>query len=273
MAELGTARSAADRPANGRLTAPTPPGSRRPPGPPRERRPALAALALVLMVGGALGAAYLVVQSGQRVGAIEIIRPVGAGERIPVSGMREVQVAVDGDLRYVPWSEAEQVGRYYAATAIPPGTLLSSAMVARTANLAAGKAVLGLELTGGQLPAGLRAGDRIDIYQVSDATQSCPGLPGTVLASGAVVMSISTPSPTSGSPATDVAVALDPVDAGQVACNAANGSVGVAEMPAGAARGRAGPSAASSVPPEPRHTPSRPTKAGHSSASPAPTAG
>ena len=121
----------------------TAPNGRRPPSAPRERRPALAALALVLIIGGALAAAYLVVRSGNRVAAIEVTQQVGAGQQIPLAAMREVQVA-PGGVGYVPWSEAAQVTQYYAATAIPPGTLLSAAMVTRTANLAAGRDVVGL---------------------------------------------------------------------------------------------------------------------------------
>ena len=52
---------------NGRR--PAAPGSRRPPRVTRERKPALAALALLLIAGGALGAAYLVLQNGHRVAA------------------------------------------------------------------------------------------------------------------------------------------------------------------------------------------------------------
>ena len=68
---------------NGRQ--PTAPGSRRPPHVARERKPALAALALLLIAGGALGAAYLVLQNGHRVAAIEITRQLGAGERVVVA--------------------------------------------------------------------------------------------------------------------------------------------------------------------------------------------
>ena len=110
---------------------PTAPANRRAPRAARERKPGLAALALLLIVGGALGAAYLVVQNGHRVAAIEITQPLGAGQRIPPNALREVEIAPGAGLGYVPWSEAGQVTQFYAATAIPPGTLLTSPMVAR----------------------------------------------------------------------------------------------------------------------------------------------
>ena len=129
---------------NGRR--PTAPGSRRPPQVARERKPALAALALLLIASGALGAAYLVLQNGHRVAAIEVTQQLGAGERIPPAALREVDIAAGGGLSYVPWSQAGQVTQFYAATAIPPGTLLTSPMVARVNGLASGKAVVGLAL-------------------------------------------------------------------------------------------------------------------------------
>jgi hypothetical protein len=213
---------------------PTAPGSRRPPQVVRERRPALAALALLLIVGGALAAAYLVLQNGHRVAAIEVTQQLGAGQQIPLGALREVDIAVSGGISYVPWSEAAQVSRFYAASVIPPGSLLTSSMVARVNGLASGKSVVGLALKDGQLPDGLQAGDHVNLYQVSDASQSCPGTPGSLLASNAVVLGISAPSAAASASAVDVRVALDPAAAGAVACNAANSNVGVAVLPGSA---------------------------------------
>lgn len=213
---------------------PTAPGRRRPPQVARERKPALAALALLLIVGGALGAGYLVLQNEHRVAAIEVTQQLGAGEQIPAGALQEVQIAVSGGVAYVPWSEAGQVSRFYAATAIPPGTLLTSPMVARVNGLASGKSVVGLALKDGQLPDGLQAGDHVDLYQVSDASQSCPGTPGSLLASNAVVLGISAPPAAASASAVDVRVALDPSAAGTVTCNAANSNVAVAVLPGSA---------------------------------------
>jgi len=211
--------------------APTAPGGRRPPSAPRERKPALAALAILLIVGGALGAAYLVIQNNHRVAAIEITQQIGIGQQIPVSAMREVEVAPGNGLGYVPWGQASQVTRFYAATSIPPGTLLSSAMVATVGNLARGREVVGLALKDGQLPSGLQVGDRINIYQVSDSAHACPGVPGSTLSSDAIVLGISPVPPALNDSAIDVRVALLPADAGAVACNAANGHIGIAVLP------------------------------------------
>jgi hypothetical protein len=234
---------------------PTAPAGRRLPGAARERKPALAALAVLLILGGALGAGWLAIQNGKRVAAIEISQQVGAGQRIPVSAMQPVQIAAGSGLAYVPWAEASQAARFFTVSAIPPGTLLTRAMVATTGTPVAGKAVLGLALKDGQLPRGLTSGEHIDIYQVSDAQETCPGGSGGTLAADAIVLAVGAPSATSGSTAVaDVEVALNPSDAGTVACNAANGIVGIAVLPDG------GPGAA---------TPAGPAGAGGPASAPA----
>jgi hypothetical protein len=213
---------------------PTAPGGRRPPSASRERKPLLAVLAVLLIAGGALGAYYLMTQNAKRVTAIEITRQLSAGQKIPLSAMQQVQITANSGVNYVPWSEAGQVAQFYAGNAIPPGTLLNGAMVVRASSLTNGKDVLGLALKDGQLPGNLQIGDRIDIYDVSNANENCPGTAGGTLSSDAVVLAVNTPSANSGSSANaDVVVAVDPATAGAVACNASNGIVGIAVLPGG----------------------------------------
>src|SRR5215471_5753301 len=166
---------------------PTAPAGRRAPSAPRERKPVLAALAVVLILGGAVGGYYLVTQNAKRVAAIEITQQVQAGQKIPLSAMQQVEIAANSGVSYVPWNEASQVAQFYAGNAIPPGTLLNNAMVVRASNVTAGRAVLGLALKDGQLPGSLQVGDHIDIYDVSDTNESCPGAPGALLSADAVV--------------------------------------------------------------------------------------
>ena len=260
----------------GAWSEPTAPAGRRLPGAPRERKPALAALAVLLILGGALGAGFLVLQSGQRVAAIEISQQVGAGQKIPLSAMQEIQVASGTGLSFVPWSQASQVAQFYAAGTIPAGTLLTEAMVGRAGNLTAGKAVVGLSLKDGQLPAGLQVGDHVDIYQVSDAPETCPGRSGSRLAANAIVLAVTRPASSSSSAVADVRVAVNPADDGAGACNASNGIVGIAVLPV---LGRAGSapassSAGSSTPAvQPGQTQSSTTPGGQASSTPSPGTG
>ena len=207
---------------------------------------------MLLILGGALGAGFLVIQSGKRVAAIEISQQIGAGQQIPLSALQQVQITAGSGLAYVPWAEASQVTRYFTVATIPPGTLLTREMVTTTGTSVAGRAVLGLALKDGQLPHGLQDGDHIDIYQVSDAQETCPGGSGGTLAADAVVLAIGAPSATSGSTAiADVEVALNPSDAGRSPATPQRdrGHRGPAERGPGAAAAAAGAGAGSGTRP------------------------
>lgn len=229
---------------NGAWPEPTAPAARRLPSAPRERKPALAALAVVLIVGGALLAAVLVVGAGHKTGAIEIAQAVGQGQKIPASSMQEVQITSGTGIDYVPWSEASQVARAYAATMLPPGTLLTPQMTTSTSNLASGMTVMGLALKDGQLPDGLQVGDHVDIYETSDSSGSCPRPASNVLSANAVVLGVGNPASTTNGNTDDVQVAVSPADAASVACSAANDNVGLGILPgsgqSGAASGGTG---------------------------------
>ncbi len=235
---------------------PTAPAGRRLPSAPRERKPALAALAALLIVGCALGTGLLVISSGKRVAAVEITREVGAGQRIPMSAMTEVQIASNTGLAYVPWAQAAQVSRFFAASSIPQGTLLTRSMVASTSTSTAGRALVGLVLKDGQVPEELAVGDHVDVFEVSDATVACPGLPGTVLSSNAIVTQISTPGANSGDGgAVAVDLAVFPFSAGAVTCAASNGIAGIGVLPAGGQGSAATGPGGGAVTPTPPVTP------------------
>jgi hypothetical protein len=210
---------------------PTAPGGRRLPSAPRERKPALAALAVVLVIGGALVAALLVIDAGHKTGAIEISQPVGQGQKIPLSSMQEVQVTSGTGIDYVPWNQASQVARTYAATMLPPGTLLTPQMTTAVNNVTKGMTVVGLALKDGQLPDGLQIGNHVDIFATSDNGGRCPRPASNVLSFNAVVLNIGRPGSTSSDAIDDVQVAVNPADAAGVSCNAANNDVGVGVLP------------------------------------------
>jgi hypothetical protein len=230
----------------------------------------LAVLAIVLIAGGALAAAYLVTQDSKTVPAIEISQAVTAGERIPLSAMQQVNVSSGSGVNYVPWDEANQVAQFYAGSAIPAGTLLNGAMVVRAGDLVGKRDVIGLALKEGQLPTGLQIGDHVDLFQVSDSSTSCPGAPGSALDNNATVLAILAPSAESGSSASDyVEVATNPADAGAITCNAANGNVGVAIIPATGASPAAAQPSGGATSPAGGATTGRP--AGHKATSPGAT--
>jgi hypothetical protein len=218
---------------------PTAPGGRRMPSAPRERKPGLAALAVLLVALGAVAAGYLVISAGHRVGAVEITQEVGQGQRIPASAIREVQIASNSGLNYVAWQYANRVTGVYAAVHIPAGTLLTPAMTTATNNLASGKVEVGLSLKAGQAPTNLLIGQTVEAFPVGTGS-GCGGngngagtgtaaTPGVPIATGTIA-SVTGSTSTNGSTAA-VTLAVSSADAGILACYASAGDVAIALTP------------------------------------------
>ena len=214
---------------------PTAPGGRRMPSAPRERKPALAALAVLLVALGAVAAGLLVINAGHRVAAVEIVQQVGQGEQIPASAIREVEISSDTGLDYVAWQYAGRVAGVYAATEIPAGTLLTEAMTSSTNNLAAGKVEVGLSLKAGQVPGNLLIGDTVEAFPVgtgsgcgtsANASSASTGVP---IATGTVA-SLSGSASETGNNA-GVTLAVSSADAGTLACYASAGDVAITLLP------------------------------------------
>jgi hypothetical protein len=227
---------------------PTAPGGRRMPSAPRERKPALAALAVLLVALGAVAAGYLVINAGHRVGAVEITQQVGQGQRIPASAIKEVEIASNSGINYVAWQYANRVAGIYAAVQIPAGTQLTSAMTSATNNLAAGKVQVGLSLKPGQAPANLLIGQSVEAFGVGTgsgcaaaaaggggAGSTGGGNGGNGSGSGVpittgVIASVVGSTASNGSTAA-VTLAVPDADAGVLACYASAGDVAIALTP------------------------------------------
>jgi hypothetical protein len=224
---------------------PTAPGGRRMPSAPRERKPALAALAVLLVALGAVAAGYLVINAGHRVGAVEITQQVGQGQRIPASAIREVEIASNSGINYVAWQYANRVAGVYAAVQIPAGTLLTSAMTTATNNLAQGKVQVGLSLKPGQAPANLLIGQSVEAFGVGTgsgcgAAAAGGGAGGTGGGNGGngsgsaittgVIASVVGSTASNGSTAA-VTLAVPDAEAGVLACYASAGDVAIALTP------------------------------------------
>ncbi len=217
------------------------------PSAPRERKPALAALAVLLVALGAVAAGYLVINAGHRVGAVEITQQVGQGQRIPASAIKEVEIASNSGINYVAWQYANRVAGVYAAVQIPAGTLLTPAMTTATNNLAAGKVQVGLSLKPGQAPANLLIGQSVEAFGVGTgsgcgAAAAGGGAGGTGGGNGGngsgsgvpittgVIASVVGSTASNGSTAA-VTLAVPDADAGVLACYASAGDVAIALTP------------------------------------------
>ena len=203
------------------------------PSAPRERKPALAALAVLLVALGAMAAGYLVINAGHRVGAVEVVQEIGQGQQIPASALREVEIASDTGLNYVAWQYASRVAGVYAATQIPAGTLLTEAMTTSSNTLTAGKAEVGLSLKEGQAPSNLLIGDSVQAYPVGSgsgcATNGNAASPGVPIATGTITNVSGSAS--SGGATAAVTLAVSATDAGALACYASAGDVAITLVP------------------------------------------
>jgi hypothetical protein len=239
VSDRGTLSRGAVADQQGSWAEPTAPGGRRMPSAPRERKPALAALAVLLVALGAVAAGYLVISAGHRVGAVEITAEVGQGQQIPASAIKEVQINADSDVHYVAWQFANRVTGVFAAVQIPAGTLLTPSMTTATSNLTTGKVEVGLSLKPGQAPTNLLIGQTVQAFPVGTGSGCAGGTngtaggttatPGESITTGTIVSVIGTTSTNGGTAA--VTLAVPAADAGVLACYASAGDVAIALTP------------------------------------------
>ncbi|MFF4347728.1 hypothetical protein [Streptomyces sp. NPDC001530] len=142
------------------------------PAPPRERKPALAALAVLLILVGALGATMLVLRAGDRVEVVKVTKDIQAGESVNTSNTTSVMVADDAGINYVKWAQLPALKKLKAKSTIYAGTVVIGDMFADKSTLPAGKASVGLALKEGQYPADIKPGDIVSAYRVGDDSNS-----------------------------------------------------------------------------------------------------
>ncbi|MGW1216252.1 hypothetical protein ACWD5F_42135 [Streptomyces sp. NPDC002499] len=143
------------------------------PTPPRERKPALAALAVLLILVGALGATMLVLQAGDRIEVVKVVKEIPAGQSVSDTSVTSVMVAKDSGINYVEWSQLATLKKLKAVNTIPAGVVAVGQMFGDETGVAAGKATVGLALKEGQYPAnGLKIGSVVAAYRVSSDSGS-----------------------------------------------------------------------------------------------------
>ena len=170
----------------GRKTARTPRGgsslSPSVPAPPKRRRPALTALAVLLIVGGAALAGLLAVRMDSREPVMVISRDVSGGQLITRDMVESRNVSGDG-LKTIPWDQRNSfIGKVYARQTIYSGELLRADLLRTSPPLAVDQAQVGVPLTSGKYPPGLRSGDAVRLVQIGDAQN-----PSQALCTGLVI--------------------------------------------------------------------------------------
>ncbi|MDN5853391.1 MAG: SAF domain-containing protein, partial [Actinomycetia bacterium] len=94
----------------------------------RERRPALAALAVLLILGGAVASAWLAMQAGNRAEFVQVSSNVGQGEEISESDLTTVELP-EGFEDGVPESDRDDLVGQYTTTPWTPGMVVTESMV------------------------------------------------------------------------------------------------------------------------------------------------
>ncbi|MBB6419068.1 hypothetical protein [Streptomyces sp. AK010] len=226
----------------GRSAAPAQPSvGDRLPTPPRERKPALAALAVLLILVGALGATMLVLQAGDRIEVVKVTAPIPAGGSVSKSNTTSVMVAKDDSIHYVEWTQLNDLKKLKAVNAIPAGVVAVGEMFGSEAGVAAGKATVGLSLKAGQYPTGIKQGDTVAAYRVSSATgsgnsnSSSSASSNSVIADSARVSYVPDPKDSGdeivGSTNLAVTLTVDSDKAADLAQAASNGEVALVKVP------------------------------------------
>ncbi|MEV0639658.1 hypothetical protein AB0I77_32930 [Streptomyces sp. NPDC050619] len=212
------------------------------PAPPRERKPALAALAVLLILVGALGATMLVLQAGDRIEVVQVTKEIPAGESVKDSDVTSVMVAKDDSINYVEWSQLSTLKSLKAKSTIYPDTVVMGQMFAEGASLPAGKASVGAALKEGQYPSDIKPGDTVAVYNVDTSTtgsnsDSSSGSDSTSTSSdGLLVGNAKVNTVAADSDATvstgnlSITLLVDQADAAAVAKAAAAGAVAVVHV-------------------------------------------
>ena len=131
-------------------------------------RVAVLALAVAMVVLGALGAAYLATSLGQTTAVIAVAREVPWGEQITAEDLVEARVSADPALDPIPFGDRDEVIGMVAATTLTPGSLLTREALTAQPLPPPGQQLVGIGVSTVQLPTTpLRPGDDVLLVPVA----------------------------------------------------------------------------------------------------------
>lgn len=150
----------------------------------RERRPALAALAVILIVGGALLSGWIALSAGDRADFLRIEGEVAQGQRLSDADLGTVSLP-EGYNGGVPAADREAVVGQYATARLLDGTVLTPAMVAESTGVGKGKAQFPIQTPATRSLTELRGGAPVGLY-LSGSDGESPGIAAEVVQVGEV---------------------------------------------------------------------------------------
>ena len=211
----------------------------------RDRRGALSALALLLVVAGALGSALVVYRTGHRTDVLVAAHEIKPGQLISAADFGVDRVASDNTGALIPVaSKAGFVGTY-AAVGVPAGTLLNRTMFLGGRVLPADGVIIGVVLPVNQRPAvNLDSGDVVRIYEIpkdsgGSGPLTAPGVASNakVVVDKAKITEVATGSGSGSSGSIVISLLLKFSDAQTVVLAAAAGQIAVGRLPVGTVPG------------------------------------
>jgi len=145
---------------------------------PRRRSVMQGALAVLLIIVGALTAGYVAQRIGTTRNYLAVGRPIGAGQEITTGDLIIVRVNSALGLRPVPANQANQVVGKHALMALVPGSLITLDQVTDDPVPRPGHQIVGLRLKEGMSPQErLDVGDSVVLVVVPDKTLSTGDTP------------------------------------------------------------------------------------------------
>ncbi len=162
-------------------------GADRLPTPPRQRRPALAALAVLLIVGGAALAGLLAVRMDERVPVVVAARDIPVGTQLTRADLTTALIAADG-IATIPGPSLNQLIGQFTNRTLSRKQLLDVTLVEQQGFLRAGMVAVGVPMVPGRVPAqGLQVGDVVQILRVPKDAAGPADVKGGVLSPRAVI--------------------------------------------------------------------------------------
>lgn len=136
----------------------------------RDRRAALSALALLLVVAGALGSALVVYRSGHRTDVLVAAHDLKPGQIVQPGDLTVARAASDTGQLILASNKSRVVGSY-VVTAVPIGTVLNPKMFLLSQIVPADGVIVGITLPANHRPAlALHQGDLVRVYELPDSS-------------------------------------------------------------------------------------------------------
>lgn len=149
----------------------------------------MAALAVLLIVGGALASGWLALRAGDRVDYLRVTTEVPQGQPLSTSDLGVVSLPEDLSDEYIVASREDEVVGMEATTPLVPGMVLNSNLLTDDAGKVPGQTGFSLQVE--RVPEDADDGSQILLFLTTDDTEGGP--PATAV--NAIVVSIEAPDP------------------------------------------------------------------------------